>query len=121
MARILSISYDPSLLLTRQHLLERAGYAVTSVSDYGEATELCEAGCVGFELVILGHSIPHKHKEALVAAIRKKCDIAVLALLRPGAKTVAGANHTCDPGDPVGLVKCVRSIVEHKADCQPSL
>ena len=54
--RILSVSYDVGLLLKRQMSLERAGYEVVSVVG---AEEAARHQGEKFDLVILGHTIPH--------------------------------------------------------------
>lgn len=58
--RILSVSYDASLLATRRMLLEQKGYEVTSALGFSEAIECCKRS--GFDLFILGHSIIKKVK-----------------------------------------------------------
>jgi hypothetical protein len=39
--RILSISYDQALLVTRQLILEQQGYEVSSAFGFAEAMEIC--------------------------------------------------------------------------------
>jgi CheY-like chemotaxis protein len=80
--RILSISYDKALLLTRQLLLTELGYEVVSAEGFAEAWEKCE-DLEPFDLVIIGHSIPPKDKERIIEHLKKHCDSPVLALLRP--------------------------------------
>ncbi len=62
--RILSVSYNQPLLLTRELLLQREGYAVTSALGFTDAVKQCKAGT--FDLFILGHSIPDSDKRELV-------------------------------------------------------
>jgi CheY-like chemotaxis protein len=83
--RILSISYDGPLLVTRQMLLQAYGYDVTSAEGFAEALEHCEGEPV-FDLVVIGHSIPFKDKRRIISEIRKGRPIPVLALLRPGER-----------------------------------
>lgn len=49
--RILSVSYDVSLLATRQLMLELKGYQVTSALGFTDALQHCKNG--GFDLFIL--------------------------------------------------------------------
>jgi hypothetical protein len=42
--RILSISYDEPLLVTREMMLEQAGFTVTSALGFTEAIEKCNSG-----------------------------------------------------------------------------
>src|SRR5690348_11946100 len=69
--RILSVSYDPSLLATRGMLLEQRGYSVTSALGFSRAIEHCRAS--GFDLFILGHSIPEMDKLELMKTFRGNC------------------------------------------------
>jgi CheY-like chemotaxis protein len=61
MAHILSVSYDPTLLMTRELLLQQMGHTVTSVEGFARAFAACESG-TKFDFLILGHSIPHDDK-----------------------------------------------------------
>lgn len=62
--QILSVSYDQALLLTRQLMLEGQGYQVVSALGFKEAERKCKDG--GFQLMVLGHSIPFNDKQALL-------------------------------------------------------
>jgi DNA-binding response OmpR family regulator len=95
---ILSVSYDETLLSTRQLLLESRGYAVTSAEGFVEAMRLCKAG--GYDLLIIGHSIPHTDKKALVDEIRTRLRVPVLVLLRQGEPSVTEATKSIDAGNP---------------------
>ncbi|SRR5581483_216436 len=110
--RILSISYDATLLRTRQHLLEQKGYAVTSAEGYTEAMECCAAG--DFDLVVIGHSIPHKDKEAIFKTVQKTCGAPVIALSRGSEPPLKGAAETVDPMNPVKFLEAVDRVAESK-------
>lgn len=60
MPRILSVSYDAMLLSTRQMMLESHGYTVTSAEGFVDAIRMCRGG--NYDLLIIGHSIPHTDK-----------------------------------------------------------
>jgi DNA-binding NtrC family response regulator len=62
--KILAISYDEHLLLTRQLLFEREGYRVTSALGYVTARNACHSG--GFDLAFIGHSVPRHDRDALI-------------------------------------------------------
>ena len=66
---VLSISYDESLLRTRERILKAAGFDVTSALGFTEASAHC--GKSSFDLVIIGHSLPRTDKAALVQEIRR--------------------------------------------------
>ncbi len=109
--RILSISYDPLLLKTRQHLLEQRGYAVVSAEGFTEAIERCEAG--KFDLVVMGHSIPHRDKEALFELIQRYCPAPVIALLRTGEEPLRGAAGSADPMNPTEFLDIVGNALSN--------
>lgn len=67
--RILSVSYDVSLLATRRMLLEQKGYKVASALGFTKAIEHCRQP--HFDLFILGHSIPGDDKLSLVKTFRE--------------------------------------------------
>ena len=108
--RILSISYDGPLLVTRQMLLQAYGYEVTSAEGFAEALEQCD-GEANFDLVIVGHSIPVKDKRQIINQIRKRRPIPVLALLRSGESPIDEANESVEPNDPRQLVDAVQRLI----------
>lgn len=107
MSRILSVSYDEPLLRTRQMLLETRGHTVTSALGFTLSLEQCKHG--GFDLFILGHSIPPADKKELVTSFRQKCDGPVISLLRPNEPLVDGADYHIQP-DPEPLLALVDRI-----------
>lgn len=109
MARILSVSYDPTLLRTRQMLLERAGYEVVSTPDLAGALEKCRD--TEYDLVIMGHSIPPTDKLEIMHALRQHCPAPVLALLRPGESPLREAAESIDPFNPNQLLAAVDRIL----------
>jgi DNA-binding NtrC family response regulator len=115
MARILSVSYDESLLKTRQLILEQSGYEVTSALGFTDAMKQCTEGGT-FDMFVLGHSIPIRDKQALVQAFRCRCRSAVVALKRPGEDLAAtGADFQADPGDPAGMLALISQIIQARA------
>lgn len=109
--RILSISYDEALLTTRQLILERAGFEVSSALGFAEALERCDSG-QEFDLVLLGHSMPRKDKTALIGALRPTCNAPVLSIRRHGEEPLPEANYSIDSYDgPAALIKAVKSAL----------
>src|SRR5262249_23951205 len=72
-ARVLSVSYDEALRCTRQLLLEAQGYEVISTDRLESTLEQCKLG--GFDLFVLGHSIPQEDKQRMVEAFRQYCSV----------------------------------------------
>jgi DNA-binding response OmpR family regulator len=107
--RILSISYQEPLLQTRHMLLEKQGYLVTSVLGFTDAISYCRAG--GFDLFILGHSIPLHDKDELIQTFRANCDAPILSLRRAGEPKVDTAEHHIFPDDPRELLNKVAGVL----------
>lgn len=110
--RVLSISYDGTLLKTRHDMLQQKGYAVTSAEGFNNAMEHCRSG--EFDLVVIGHSIPHQDKEALFNTVQESCAAPVIALARGSEPELKGAVDTLDPMDPHRFLKAVEKIANRK-------
>jgi DNA-binding response OmpR family regulator len=106
--KILSVSYDHSLLATRKLLLEQKGYSVTNALGFTDATKHCGSG--GFDLFILGHSIPKSDKLALIGSFRANCPAPILSLERHGEEVVPCDYHV-SPDNPERFVQVVDNIL----------
>ena len=116
--RILSISYDASLLVTRQMMLELAGYEVVSAEGFADALEHCGGT---FDLIIMGHSIPQKDKRAILSELHERgCDAPLLSLLRSGEQKIPEAIDAVDPHRPDDLLATVKSILSQKGQASTS-
>jgi len=112
MARIFSISYDPMLLRTRELLLRQMGHHVTSAEGFAEAFGVCEEQpSASFDLMILGHSIPHEDKRAIIRRLGQICRCPVLALTRINEQAVPEADRSVDPLDAVAFVAAVEELL----------
>lgn len=107
--RILSVSYDVSLLATRQLMLELKGYQVTSALGFTDALEHCKNS--GFDLFILGHSIPVKDKHALIKNFKENCPAPILSLERTDEERVPCDFHV-SPDKPEELLQKVDKIIQ---------
>jgi CheY-like chemotaxis protein len=110
MGRILSISYDPQLLLTRQMLLQEMGHEVVSAEGFAEALEQCE-NIQDFDLIVLGHTVPHKDKEALIRHCKAQGSSSLLALLRPYEPPLDDGTTSVESGDPRGFIEAIQKLV----------
>ena len=108
MARILSVSYHESLLESRRLLLEAKGYNVISALGFSQAILHCKQG--GFDLFILGHSIPLLDKQELIREFRAHCPSPIISLTRVTEPPVDGANFHVYP-DPKALLETVAQIL----------
>jgi DNA-binding NtrC family response regulator len=66
--RVLSVSKDTRLLVTRNDVLAAAGYAVSSPREAEEARYLLARG--GFAAVTIGHSIHPDQRKTLIDELR---------------------------------------------------
>ncbi|HKV94662.1 MAG TPA: response regulator [Candidatus Angelobacter sp.] len=109
--RILSISYDPSLLTTRHWILEQAGYEVLSALGFAEALEACQTRH-DFDLVLMGHSMPQKDKMALFDALKQNCEAPLLSILRHGDSPIPHATYAVEANDgPEALLEAVKKVL----------
>lgn len=108
--RILSISYDSSLLWTRQLMLQQMGYEVRSAEGFVAALEACKGPNLDFDLAILGHSIPARDKERIISHFRRRSKSPILALLRPHEGAMQNADRSIDP-EPENLIAAVREML----------
>jgi CheY-like chemotaxis protein len=112
--RILSISYDQVLLLTRQALLEREGFEVRSAHGFADAMEACQ-GHHDFDVVIMGHSMPQNDKTALVSTLRTKSDAPVVSIFKSGDPPMPQADYSVAAHEgPKALLKRVRKASQTK-------
>lgn len=107
--RILYVSYDEHLLITRRALLEQDGYLVTSALGLNEALAVCGDG--GFHLFILGHAVPREDKERLIAIFRRTCTAPILSLWKRKEPVLDGVNYVTFSDDPVQFLKSVAMIL----------
>ena len=115
MARILSISYDATLLHTRELLLISRGHEVVSALGFHRGAEACQPG--GFDLFILGHSIPKEDKLDLIQCFREKNPGApVIALSHPNESPLKEVDRYLDPGDPAELLRSVAFLIDPAAE-----
>ena len=109
MPRILSVSYDAALLRTRRMVLESRGYEVVSAEGFAEALEKCKDG--KYDLIIIGHSIPHEDKQTIVQEFHRYCLAPVLALLKTGEWQLREATASIESFDPKMVLAAVESIL----------
>jgi DNA-binding NtrC family response regulator len=107
---ILSISYDESLLRTREWILRAAGFSVTSALGFTDAAAHCRDSA--FDLVIVGHSIPRKDKATLIETIRMHNHTRILSLRRPGEDAIPESDLSVESSEgPDTLLTAVKSVL----------
>lgn len=110
--KILSISYDRTLLTTRGMILSAAGYKVRSL--LGLEAALAEAGLNEFDLVIIGHSIPLEERNKILRRLRKFSRAPILALWRLGPEErLDEADYQLEASQgPIALLDMVGRILD---------
>lgn len=106
--RILSVSNHAVLLAFRATMLEQRGYEVISI--LGNARAQCERG--GFDLLLIGHSVPDAEADKMIAAWRRRCDAPIVLVLRASDGVREGGHHYVDSLDPEELMKTVTAVLE---------
>lgn len=112
---ILSISYDESLLRTREWLLRASGFTVTSALGFTEAAAHCRNST--FDLVIIGHSIPRHDRIALIEQVRRHNHTRILSLRRQGEEPIPGTGHWVESSEgPDALLAAVKDALQGKPE-----
>lgn len=110
MTRVLAVSYDETLLRTRQLVLESAGYKTQTAVALRSA--LKKIGEHPTDALILCHSIQRDDKQQLIAEFRKRNPKAiVIALSRAGEKNVQNVDGYVSPADPEELIRSVARLI----------
>jgi DNA-binding response OmpR family regulator len=105
---ILCVSWDPALASTREWLLTRAGFQVTSALGRDQAAERCRSKA---DLLVLGHSVPREDKSSVIQCFRKFSAAPVLSLLRPGQPKLPEADYGVDASNPQDFLETVSSVL----------
>lgn len=109
-ARILSVSYDEQLSLTREKLLAKEGYEMVSVLSLDAAIKECDAG--KFDLAILCHTVRQEDKKVVIDELRKRSETPVLVLYRHRYSGFREGQHSFDTGEgPAAFLRAVGEIL----------
>jgi hypothetical protein len=76
MALVLCTGVDPSVVRTRQLILERAGHVVVSALDETSLLAACEQN--KFEVAVVGQTVSAKIKHRIARLVRENCPDAKL-------------------------------------------
>jgi CheY-like chemotaxis protein len=108
--KILVVGYDPSLLTTRKMVLQGGGYEVVSVDSDHEAMKLLADN--GFDLIVLGTSVPPKGFEQLEKRIRDAHPKTFIVKIQPEwAERPKSINKFVDEGLPFELMEAIRLLL----------
>src|ERR1700751_288238 len=121
--RILSVDFDPSVLSSRNAILERAGYTVISARKTQEFRDLLQCG--RFDLALLGTSISMTEKKLICAEVKKQnTQIWIVACCR-GTEVIEALREkdlvdaVVDPfdGGPTALIQAVNILLLFQQYC----
>ena len=112
-ARILSISYDQTLLRMRHLIFEKEGYEVVSAAAL--ASGLAHSKQNDFDILVLGYAIPHEEKQRIAMEFHQRTPGAIICLRsNAGEPLLDGADYHVE-ADPEPMLKLVAEIVRRKA------
>jgi DNA-binding response OmpR family regulator len=105
---ILCVSWDATLAVTRELLLSKSGYKVTSAIGAEESIKLCSTKT---DLLVLGHSVPREQKQIIVKHFRKFNSSPALSLVANGQSRLSEVDYAVECFDPKELLRIVESII----------
>lgn len=108
--RLLSIAFDPALLLSREVLLREAGYMATSVlgSEAGKA-----AASSDFDIFMVGHTAPYRERVELVQWLKANFPATPVIALRRHMleQAIPGADCGTDVDNPPEWLKAIDDCI----------
>jgi hypothetical protein len=114
MPRILSVSFDETLLTTRTMMLNSQGIEVEPVLGLSAAIHACITE--DFDLAVICHSIPDDDKECIIKQVRAMSSMLVLTLRQGHKPPLKTADYDIDSGDPQAFLDCVNRILKAKVN-----
>ena len=110
MARVLSISYDPTLTKTRAFALHSAGHNARSVATLRDALRECTTG--EDDILLLGNQIPKREKLDIIECFRRYNPKGrVVAYIRSGEHRLTQVDCYVYPGNPDELTRAIAELL----------
>lgn len=106
--RVICVSWEENLSITRQALLTHMGVRVVSAVGWEEGLDSCGALA---QLMILGHSVPTDFKRRLIQCFREHSSAPILSLVRPGQEKLPEATFGVDSTRPDEFIEIVRNLL----------
>ncbi len=112
--RILQIAYYENLLHTRAVMLQRSGYAVSSVLGNEQAKSAVAQLLPGVDLVMIGFSGPYSDRSAMAKWIKQQHPgVPVVVLQARGSERFPEADYTTLSEDPEVWLSAIADCFEH--------
>jgi CheY-like chemotaxis protein len=108
---VVCVSWESALAQTRQLVLERADYRVTSILGQEQLDKLRHI--TDADLLVLGHSVPRNLKQQAIQAFRQHCNAPVLSLLAPNQAKLKEADYGVEASSPADVIQTVKQILEN--------
>jgi DNA-binding response OmpR family regulator len=105
---ILCVSWESALSETREQILSKRGYAVTSALGPEEALKLCSTRA---DLLVLGHSVPRQEKQKIIKCFREFNSSPILSILPTGRTPLEGVDYAVQCFDVVELLETIQQIL----------
>lgn len=113
--KILVISYDEHLLVTRQLLFEREGFRVTSALGYLAARTACHLG--GFDLAFIGHSVIRQDRDSLIREFREHNQAwVIVTTMNFGEKATEGVRLVHFWDGPKAILDAAKDLLRAASD-----
>ena len=110
--KVLSVSGNDALRVTRHMMLESRGFEVVSAANLRDTRNALKSA--DFDLVILGVSIEGDQKREMASLTRKHCDRAEILELCRISPEVSDADHHLFSAEPEEIDQTIRSILNGK-------
>lgn len=107
--KILSVSNNDALRITRHMMLENKGFDVVSVANLRELRAALKSG--DFDLVILGISIDGPAKREMAGNVRRLCEEAQILELCRISPEVPDAEHHLIGAEPAEVDQAIGQIL----------
>jgi len=116
-ARILSLSYDQTLLRMRHLIFEKEGYEVVSAAALASGLERSRQN--DFDILVLGHTIPHEEKQKIAREFHQVSPGTIVCLKNNAGEQLVDAADYHVEADPEPMLKLVADIVRRKSPGAP--
>src|SRR5581483_5653571 len=107
--RILSVSANTRLLLTRNDTLSLAGYNVVSPHRPEDTAKLLQRS--SFDAVVIGHSVPAEVRAQIIHSAREIApDVPVIFVyVEPSEEKEPLADYSVEVSDPLDLIRALEN------------
>ena len=111
MATIVQIEYRPTLLSTRDAILQSLGHPIISILG-SEAAQKIDLSDAEIGAIVIGHGAPRQERSELILYFKRMLPtVPLVALLRIREESFSEADYNCLADNPPEWVKTVTSAL----------